>query len=141
MATIGPKELAIFSARLGDNIIMEDKQASASVDKQGRGDWDFLFGSQKTSNEMSVDFGRNVDEKFAMIPSIAIVSPHPQVSRTRTRNCEIFHWVRRVSPWHGTMKKEIENLVENIKDNKIKKILNAKIISILKNWAQTLCKS
>ena len=109
--TIESKDLVIYSAQLGDKIIVEANQASTSIDRRRNGDWDFLFGSRKSGNEMSVDFGRNVDEKITMNPSKTIRSTRPQVTRTILINCNIFDSVIRVLPWYGTMKSESENLV------------------------------
>ena len=58
---IGSKELAVGSMRLGNNIMTEANQSSASIDKKGHRDQDFPFGSRKSVNEMSVDLGWNAD--------------------------------------------------------------------------------
>ena len=66
---------------------------------------------------MNVDFGRNVNDEIGMNPSRHIGSPHPHITRTRMRNCDIFDSVRRPLDiiyrglvWHGTMKRETDNL-------------------------------
>ena len=64
--TIGSKYLVIGSARLGDKIVLEAKQASTSIDRQGHGYQDFPFGSRKSGDGMSVDFGRNANEKLEL---------------------------------------------------------------------------
>ena len=70
---IGSKELAIGSARLSDKIIAETNQEIDYVDRQGRRDWGFSFGSHKSGNKMSDDFGRNADDKIGMNPSRTIL--------------------------------------------------------------------
>ena len=108
---IGSKELAVGSMRLGNNIMTEANQSSASIDRWVHGDWYLYLGSQKSGNKMSVDFGRNTDDKIGMEPSRTIRRPHPQITRTRPRNCNISDLVSRVSPWHVKMKSGSENLV------------------------------
>ena len=61
---IGSKYLEIGSARLGNKIIVEANQWVTFIEKRGHSDWDFLFGSQKNGNEMSVDFKWNADGKI-----------------------------------------------------------------------------
>ena len=70
---------------------------------------------------MSVDFRQNADDNIGMNPSRDIGSSRPQVS-----NCNIFDSVIRVFPWHVTIKSEGENLVENLRDNKIFKNVERK---------------
>ena len=41
-------------------------------------------------------------------------------------NCGIFDLVRSVSLWHVTIKRESENLVENLRDNKLFKYAERK---------------
>ena len=53
--TVGSKDLAIDSARLGDKRITETNKSSTYFDIRGHGDWYLPFGSQKIGNEMSVD--------------------------------------------------------------------------------------
>ena len=65
---IGPKEITISIKRLGDNIIVEDNQARSSIDRRGNGNRDLPFGSWKSGNKMSVDFGRNMNDKIGMNP-------------------------------------------------------------------------
>ena len=55
--TIGSKDIAICSARLGNRLISESNQSSASIDRQIHGDQYLPFGIRKSSNGMSVDFG------------------------------------------------------------------------------------
>ena len=62
--TIRSKYLAMGSAWFCYKLITESNQASTSIDRRVRGDWEFPFRSQKSGNKMSVDFGRNVDEKL-----------------------------------------------------------------------------
>ena len=88
---------------------------------------------------MSVDFGQNADEKIGMNQSRTIGSPHPQITRTRLSNRDISELVTRKSylayrnsELHVTIKSENENLVENLRGNKILKILSPKIILKLK---------
>ena len=104
--TVGSKDIAIGSAQLGDNIIAEANQTSASIDIWGHGDWDFPFGSWKIGNKMSVDFGWNADEKIGMKPSRTIGSPCPQITRNKMRNCDISDSVISFLLWYGTMKSE-----------------------------------
>ena len=61
---ISPKELAIGSAWLGENLIVHNNQVNTSIDRRIHGDRDFSFGSWKISNKMSVYFGRNADDKL-----------------------------------------------------------------------------
>ena len=117
--TIGLKDLTICSAWLGDNIFSEANQSSTSIDTRGHCDWDFFFGSWKSGRKMSFYFGRNMGKKIAMNPSIYIGRPHSHVTRTRLSSCDIFNPVIRVLPLHITMKNYNENLVENLRDNKI----------------------
>ena len=115
--TIESKELEIGSVWLVENLITEANQASASIDIQGHSDWDFPFGSRKSGIKMSVDLRRNTDEKIGMNPSRAIRIPQPHITSTMLRNCNIFDSVSRGVTWHGTIKNESENLVENIRGN------------------------
>ena len=87
--TIGSKDIAIGSEKLGDKLIMEAKQSSTYIDIQGHGDRELSFGSRKIGNKISVDFVRNADEKNTMKLSRAIGKPHQQVNRTRVKNCDI----------------------------------------------------
>ena len=73
--TIGSKEIAVGSARLGKNIIEGSSQASASVERRGHRDQDFPFGSRESGNKMGADFGRNADETLVMNPLRTIRSP------------------------------------------------------------------
>ena len=66
--TIGSKELAIGSARLDNNIILESNQASTSIDRLGYSDQEFSSGSPKSGNKMSVGFRRNSYNKIGMNP-------------------------------------------------------------------------
>ena len=68
VTTIGLKDPAIGSARLGNKVIVEANQSSYSIDIRGHGDCDLPFGSRKSGNKMSVDFGWNTDEKIRMKP-------------------------------------------------------------------------
>ena len=61
---IGSKELVIISARLGQNLIADAYQASASIHIRVHSDWYFPFKSRESGNEMSADFGRIADEKL-----------------------------------------------------------------------------
>ena len=70
------KELAIARARLVRNLIAQDNQESASIDRQGHGDQEFPFHIFKSGNKMSVDFRRTADDKIGMNPSRTIRSPH-----------------------------------------------------------------
>ena len=63
---IRSKELAIGRVRLGNNLIAEANQVSASIDRREHSDWDFPFKSRKSGNKMSVDFERNADDKIGM---------------------------------------------------------------------------
>ena len=66
--TIGSKYLAIGSAQLGEKLIVESNQASTYIERRGHDYWDFLFGSHKSGNKMSVDFGR------LSVPGLATVT-------------------------------------------------------------------
>ena len=66
--TLWSKYIAIGSARLGGNLIAESNQESASIYRRGHSDWYFPFGSWKSGNKISVNFGQNVDEKNRMNP-------------------------------------------------------------------------
>ena len=118
------------SIGLGEKIIAEANQVSNSVDRRGHSDRYFPFGSRKSGNEMSVYFGRNANDKIGMNPLKSIWSPSLQVNSTIMINQNIFNLVIRVLLWNVTTKSEIENLVENLKDNRTNLI--AKIISKLK---------
>ena len=61
---IGPKELKIGSAWLGEKLIVEANQESVYINRWENGDQDLSFGSHKSGNEMSADFWRNADEKL-----------------------------------------------------------------------------
>ena len=119
--TIGLKDIAIGSSWLGGKLIKEDNQASASIDRRGNGVQEFHFGSWKSGNKTSVDFGRNADERIGMNPSITIGSPQPQITRTRPSNCNILPLFIRGSLWHGKTKIESKKLVENKRGKKLKK--------------------
>ena len=99
--------------------IVEDNKASTSVDRWERSDRDSPFGSRKSGIKISVDFGQNVDDKIAMNLSRSIRSLNPQIISNKLRNCNIFNSVSRVFLWHGKMKKETGNIVENPIDNTI----------------------
>ena len=58
---IGSKDLVIFIARLGENLVSGANQLKAYIYIRGQGDWYFPFGSWKSGNKMSVDFGQNED--------------------------------------------------------------------------------
>ena len=55
--TIGSKDLTMGSVQLGNNIITHANQEIDSIDRRVHGDWDPPFGSRKSGNKMSVDFG------------------------------------------------------------------------------------
>ena len=117
--TIGSKDIDIGSVLLGDKVIAEANQARSSTDRKGHGYQYFLFGSWKSGNEISVDFGRNANENISMNPSRATRSPCSQITRTRLSNCNIFDSVSRGLTWHGTIKSECENKVENLRGDNI----------------------
>ena len=127
--TIFSKDLTIGSARLGENIIAEANQSSASIYIPVKGDQEFPFESQKSGNKMSVDFGRNTDEKIGTNLSTTIGIPRRHINRTSLSNCEIFDSIRRVSLCHGKIKSESENLVENLRGKMFLKTLTAKVNS------------
>ena len=124
---IYPKEIVIGSAQLGCNLIRETNQGVTSIHILVHGDWEFPFGSRKISNKMSVYFGQKADDKIGMNPSrtIGISRPRPQIISTRLRNCDIFDFFKRGSPWHGKMKHECENLVETLVPTTFSKMLSA----------------
>ena len=66
--TIGLISLAIYSVCLGNKLVAEDNQTSTSIDRQGNGHWDSLFGSWKSGNGISADLERNLDEKNSRKP-------------------------------------------------------------------------
>ena len=102
--TIGSKYLTINSAFLCDKIIPETNQASAFIYRRGHGYQEFPFKSQKSGNKMTVDFGRNTDDKIGMNPSRTIGITHPQINMNSTRKCNIFDLISRGMQWHGTIK-------------------------------------
>ena len=55
--TIGSNYLAIGSARLGYKLIVEANQVSAYIDRRGHSYQESPFGSHKSGNKTSVDFG------------------------------------------------------------------------------------
>ena len=68
--------------------------------------------------------GQNVDKCTEMIPQGPIVTMIPE--SYIENNCDIFNSVSKTSdlayrgyPWHGTMKNETINLVENLRENTI----------------------
>ena len=70
--------------------------------------------------------GRNINNRTGMDPQGPIVTMIPESNRAK--NCNIFDLVRKTPYfayrgllWYGTMKSEIENLVENLGDNKFYK--------------------
>ena len=75
--TIGYKELAI-SRSLSDDMIIHTNQLSASIDIGRNGDGEISFGSRKSCNKMSIEFGKNTNYKIRMNPprTIGITSPH-----------------------------------------------------------------
>ena len=54
---IGLKDITIFSEWLGNKLIAHSSQASTYIDRWVHGDRDFPFGSWKSGNKMTVDFG------------------------------------------------------------------------------------
>ena len=68
VTTIGSNGLVNVCTRFGDNLIAHANQASNCIDEQRNGDQAFPFGSPKNGNEISVDFGRNADDKIGMNP-------------------------------------------------------------------------
>ena len=68
---IWSKELAISIERL-DNTIIHTNQAISSIDRQGNSEWDMSFGSRKSCNKMSIDFGRNMHDDIYVNPPIII---------------------------------------------------------------------
>ena len=79
-----------------------------------------------------IDFPRSrchIDNRTDTNPQGTIGIPHPQVTRTRMRKCNIFNSVIRCFLWHGTKNSENENLVENHKVNKNYNISERKINS------------
>ena len=77
--TIGSKDLAIGRAHLDDTLI-HTNQTIASIDRQGYGDIEIYFGSQKCCNKISIDFGRNTDVSICANPSRTIGSISPQIT-------------------------------------------------------------
>ena len=73
------------SARLGDKLIVESNQVSAYIERRGHGDRKFPSGSRKSGNEMTVEFGRNADDKTGMNPLRTIGSTRPNITRTRLK--------------------------------------------------------
>ena len=86
----------IGSVQFGDKIIVEANQESTYIDIWVHGDKDFSFGSRKSGNKISVNFGRNVDDKITMNPLRAIRSPCPNVTRTKMRKYNVFGLVIKV---------------------------------------------
>ena len=117
--TIGLKYLALRSAWLGNKLIVYANKLGDSIDRRENFERDFPYGSLKSGNKMSVDFGRNADEKIGMNPLRTIGIPHPQITSNRLRNWNIFDSFRRVLMRHFTKKSENENLVEKIRGNNI----------------------
>ena len=132
--TIVSKYIAIGSARFGDKLIAESNQAIYSIDKRGQGDWESSFGSWKSGNGLSVDFGRKASEKeIGMNLSRNIIIPLPQINKPKMSNRDIFDLVSRGSPWHVTMKSKSENLVENLRGRNISKNYEREKNSKVKN--------
>ena len=99
---------------------MHVNQVIASIEIKRHGDRDFPFGSQKSGNETSVDFGRNADDKIGMNPSRTIGIPRPQITRTSQGSFNVFNSIKGESDladrglsWHGGAKSESENLKGN----------------------------
>ena len=130
--TIASKDLAISSARLVNKLTVHSNQSIASIDRRGNSDREFPFRSWKSGNVMTVDFGWNADDRIVMNPSRTIGNPHLQITRTSLSNCNILELVIRCLSWHGTMKSKSENLVGNLRSNKMFKMLSAQIIPKLK---------
>ena len=84
---LGSKYPAIVRAH-SNNTIMHTNQASASIDRQVRGDGGIYFGSQKSCNKISIDFVRNKNDGICANPSriIRIISPHITVIKSGTGN-------------------------------------------------------
>ena len=98
-------------SRLGDNLIREANQSRYYIDRLVQGDQD--FHSWKSANKICVDFRRSADDKIGMNLLITIGRPFPNITSTRLSNCYIRDLVRSISPWHGTIKSESENLRRN----------------------------
>ena len=118
--TIGSKDLTMGSVQLGNNIFTHANQEIDSIDRRVHGDWDPPFGSRKSGNKMSVDFGRNTDDEIGINPSRTIGIPGPQINKTKLSNYDIFYLVRRRSylshrgsSWNSKTKIESGNLRGN----------------------------
>ena len=120
-ATIGLKEIVIGSAKLSNELVVKSNQESAYIDRHGHSDGGFPFGSHKNGNKTSVDFGRTSDGRIGMNPSRTIEIPLPQITRTSLSNCDMLKLFRKGFPLNGTMTSEGENLVVNLRGNKISK--------------------
>ena len=107
--TIGSKYPLIFGSWMGNNIIVEYNQVSTSIDIRENGDWDFPFRIRKRGNKISVNFGRNADEKIGMYPLRIIVNPLTKLTRNRMSNCNIFELFDRVYPWYAIIKSGSKN--------------------------------
>ena len=132
---IGSKDLAIISARLGNNIIVCANQVSHPIDRRGQSDQDFPFGSHKSGNGMSVDFGRNTNEKIGINP---LRTPEAQGHRLPvpgSRDVAYFTWSagRQISPT-GDFRVMAQQKVKikTLEKTNISKMLSVKIILKLK---------
>ena len=77
---------------------MHANQASASVDILVHVNRDFYFESRNIGKKISVDFGRNANDKIGMNPSRTIIILCSQITSTNEGSkCNVFDSVRSTS--------------------------------------------
>ena len=148
---LGYKEITGIRDRL-NNTLLSTNQESASINRWGHGDWKISFGSWKSCNKMSTNFGRNTNDSIAMNPSRTTRSIIPQTISLKSdtemqriglgwnsndsippRNIGSFNLSNRgtsdfphmTALWHGAAKSESES--ENPEGNRILKTMVERI--------------
>ena len=82
---------------MDNKLIVHSKQLSTPIDIQEHGDQYFLFGSRKSGNKISVNFGRNIDEKIGMKPLRNIGVPSHPITSISKESCNIFDLINIMS--------------------------------------------
>ena len=141
LITIGSKDLAISSAWLVKNIIVNYNQAIASIARRVQYDRNFFFGIRKICDEMIIDFRQKTNNGVPMNPSRTIrsITPHITILESGTgirlnsnvrqnsgdgilpRNIRSFglfdrgtsDFSNKSASWHGAEKNESENFGGN----------------------------
>ena len=140
--TVGSKELAIGRSCSYDMLIHSDQDISSN-DRSGHGDWYISLVSLKSCTEMRiVGSGRNRNDGIGVNPPRTIGSPRPHINRTKHGIFDIFDFVNIfrilfIGSRCGMVQRKLK--VKTLEVTASSKMLSAKIILTLKNWAQKIC--